>query len=103
MPAFAIRYEKRWEEDLKRLGLYGPNFGEFWRPIEAFVAATPGAGAPILDGSGARGFLTEEENFADVPKLVVYFKADYDAERLVFLGCDSASTPSDFPPEDWTS
>lgn len=100
MAAFAIRYEDQWELDLKRLGLYGANFGEFWRPIEEFIAETPKAGALLLDDSGGRGFLTEE-NFADVPKLVVYFKADYEAERLVFLGCDSASMPDDFPPESW--
>ncbi len=100
MASFVVRYENKWEEDLRRLGLYGPNFDTFWHPIESFIAATPHVGHPLLDGSGARGFLTEE-GFPDVRKLVVYFKFDEDAERLVFLGLDDASLPEDFPPDPW--
>lgn len=91
----------RWEEDLKRLGLYGENFQSFWRPIEEFVLGSDRpVGYPLLDGSGANAFLTEE-GAPDLPKLVIYVKADPEAERLVFLGCDSASLPDDFPPADW--
>lgn len=92
---------ERWEEDLKKLGLYGPNFDIFWRPVEEFILESGRlVGDPILDGSGANAFLTEE-GAADLPRLVVYLKADLGAERVVFLGCDSASLPDDFPPPDW--
>jgi hypothetical protein len=90
----------KWEADRKRLGLTGRNFDTYWRPIEEAVCKNPAYGQPLLDGSGARAFLTEEAGFVDLPKLVVYFKADSRAERLVFLGLDSASLPEDYPPPD---
>jgi hypothetical protein len=99
--AFTVRYHDEWEEDLQREGLYGANFDTFWRPIEESLEQTPLVGYPILDGSGARGFLTDEEGWVDLPKLVIYFKVDVDAERVVVLGLDRASLPEDFPPADW--
>jgi hypothetical protein len=100
---FRIRYSKRWERDLKRLGLYGPNFDTFWKPIEEFFGNSENpneVGQPILDQSGARGWLTEE-GAPDLPRLVIYFKADLTTERLVFLGLDDASLPDDYPPPEW--
>lgn len=91
----------RWEEDLKRLGLYGRNFDTFWKPVEEFILGSDHmVGNPLPDGSGARSFLTEE-GAPDLPKLVVYLKGDEEAHRVVFLGCDSASVSTDFPPADW--
>jgi hypothetical protein len=98
---FVIRYEHQWERDLKREGLYGPNFDTFWREVEESIDETPNVGYPILDGSGASGFLTHEGGFFDLPKLVIYFKVDWAEKRLVFLGLDSASTAEDFPPAEW--
>jgi hypothetical protein len=99
--AFTGRYLQKWEDDLKRLGLYGANFDSFWRPVEEFILESDFlVGNPILDGSGANGFLTEE-GAPDLPKLVIYLKGDLASERIVFLGLDSASLPTDFPPEDW--
>lgn len=97
MATFAVRYEPRWEEDLKREGLYGPNFDTFWRPVEESFEETPDMGYPLLDGSGARGVVTEETAL-DLPRLVVYFKVDFEAKRVVILGMDRASTEDDYPP-----
>lgn len=98
---FVGRYMERWEQDLIDLGLYGPNFDTFWRPVEEFILGSDRpVGHLLLDGSGARGFLTED-GAPDLPKLVVYLKADEENGRIVFLGCDSASLPDDYPPADW--
>ncbi len=99
--AFTGRCTDKWEQDLKDEGLYGPNFDTFWRLLEEFILESDFVvGNPILDGSGATGFLTED-GAPDLPKLVVYLKGDLENERIVFLGLDSASLPDDYPPADW--
>jgi hypothetical protein len=97
MPRFVGRYEAKWESDLRRLGLAGPNFDYFWRELEEYVLDHPSMGKPVPDGSGARSFKTDEA-LRDVPRLVGYYKPDFTTERVVFLGLDEAWTEEDLPP-----
>jgi len=94
-PRFTARYEPAFEEDRKRLGLAGPNFGHFFNGVETHICDYPWEYSREVPGSGGTRMLGTRDAFPDIPPLYVYFKVNADERRIAFVGLSEAWSASE--------
>lgn len=89
-PRFEPHYEPSFDTDRAELGLSGSDFDHFFQSVEDHLGDYPWEYSDEVPDSEGIRMLRTRDAFPDIPPLYIYYRAEEQPNRIIFLGLSRA-------------